>query len=102
MIKKIDQIARPANVSAESADRLRQGSDLNIYTPVHSKMIDGATALAAEHAGRVRVVHHHDRAVLLGSIAQTRQRTDVAIHRENAIRDQQLPPRLTLHAGQLL
>ena len=102
MIKKIDQIARAADVAAESADRLRQGSNLNVDAPVHFEMIDGAASLAAEHAGSVRVVDHHDRAVFFGRLAQAGQRADVAIHREDAVGDQQLFPGLILHAGELL
>jgi len=56
MIEKINQIARSADVSAERADGLGQGSDLNIHAPVHFEMIDGAAAVAAEHAGGVRIV----------------------------------------------
>src|ERR1039458_2280983 len=80
VIKIIDQIARAADVSAESADGLRQGADLNIDAPVHSKMIDGASSVAAEHAGSMRVIDHHDGAVFLGGFAQAGQRAYVAIH----------------------
>ena len=65
-------------------------------------MIDRASSVAAEHAGSVRVVDHHDRAVFLGRLAQAGQRADVAVHREHAVGDQQLLPRLVLHAGELL
>ena len=53
-------------------------------------MIDGAAAVAAEHAARVRVVDHHDGAVLLGERAELRQRADVAVHAEDAVGDEQL------------
>ena len=102
VIKIIDQIARAADVAAESADCLRQGSNLNVDASVHRKMIDRAASLAAEDAGRVRVVDHHDRAVLLGRFAQAGQRADVAIHREDAVGDQQFLAGLVLHAGELL
>ena len=65
-------------------------------------MIDRAASVAAEHAGSMRVVDHHDGAVFLGGLAQAGQRADVAIHREDAVGDQQLPSRLVLHAGELL
>jgi hypothetical protein len=50
----------------------------------------------------MRVVDHHDRAVFLRRLAQSGQRADVAVHREDAVGDQQLFPGLILHAGQLL
>src|SRR5208282_3639209 len=102
VIEKIDQIARTADVAAESADRFRQGSNLNVDAPVHPEMIDGAASVAAEHTGSVRVVDHHDCAVFLSRLAQPGQRADVAVHREHAVGDQQLFPRVILHAGELL
>ena len=39
---------------------------------------------------RVRVVDHHDRAVPLGDLDEVGQRSDVAVHREHAVGDQQL------------
>ena len=36
------------------------------------------------------------------SCAQLRQRADIAVHGKHAVGDQQLAPRLVLHAGQLL
>ena len=48
------------------------------------------------------VVDHHDGAILLGQVAQAGEGTDISVHRENAVRDQQLPARLVLYAGELL
>src|SRR5687767_2778252 len=39
----------------------------------------------------MRVVDHHDRAVFFGGFGQTGQRSDIAVHREDAVGDQQLP-----------
>ena len=50
----------------------------------------------------MRVVHHHDRAILFRHLAQPGQRPNIAIHRKHAVGDHQFPPRLILHAGQLL
>ena len=101
VVEKIDEIARSANISAERANGLRQSSHLNIHAPVHFEMIDRAAAVAAEHAGGVGVVDHHDGAVFFRNIAQAGQRADVAIHREHAVGDQQLLAGLIFHAGQL-
>ena len=53
-------------------------------------MIDGAAAVLPEHAARVRIVDHHDAAGFLGELAEARQRTEVAVHAEDAVRDEQL------------
>jgi hypothetical protein len=63
MVEKLDEIARAADVSAERADGFRQRADLNIDAAVQLEVIDRAAAVAAQHAGRVRVVDHHDGAV---------------------------------------
>jgi hypothetical protein len=44
----------------------------------------------------MRIVHHHDGAMLLGRLHKAGQRPDIAIHREYAIRDQQLAARLAI------
>ena len=64
--------------------------------PCKSEMIDGAAPVASQHAGGMRIVHHHDGAVPLGRFDQSGQRPDVAIHRKHAIGDQQLAPWLTV------
>ena len=65
-------------------------------------MIDGAAPVAAQHAGSMRIVDHHDGAVFFGEIAQRGQRADIAVHGEDAVGDQQLLAGLVLDAGQLL
>jgi hypothetical protein len=102
VIEEIDQIAGAANVSAQRADGFRERSDLNIDAAVHVEMIDGAAAVAAEHAGGVGVVDHHDGAVFFGELAQRGQRADVAVHGEDAVGDQQLFAGFVFNAGELL
>ena len=65
-------------------------------------MINGAAAVAAQHAGGVGVIHHHDGAVLFGEIAQRGQRADIAIHGEDAVGDEQLVTGLIFDGGELL
>ena len=90
VVQEVDQRAAAGDVAAERADRLRQRADLDVDAAVHAEMIDGAAAVAAEHAAGVRVVDHHDAAVFLGQRAQRRQRPEVAVHAEDAVGDQQL------------
>ena len=90
MVQKVDEVPASGDVAAEGADRLRERAHLHVHTPVHAEVIDGAAAVLPEHAARVRIVHHHDAAELFGQIAQGGQRTEVAIHAEDAVRDQEL------------
>ena len=50
-------------------------------------MVDRAAAVPAEHARGVGVVHHDRRPELLGRGDDLRQRRDVAVHAEDAVRD---------------
>jgi hypothetical protein len=61
-----------------------------VHAPVAVEVVDGTTAVLAKHAARVRVVDHHDRAVLLGDGAEIRDRTEVAVHAEHAVGDEEL------------
>ncbi len=90
MIQKLDERPRARDISAERADGLRQCPDLNVDAAVQAEVIDRAAALFPEHAARVRVVNHHDAAELVGNIAESRQRAQIAVHAEHAIGDQEL------------
>ena len=56
-------------------------------------MVHRAAPVAPQHAGRVRVVDHHDGAMPCGRFHQPRQWRDIAIHGKDAVRDQQLAAR---------
>ena len=102
VVEKFDEIARAADVAAERADGLRQRADLNVDATVQIEVVDGAAAVAAQHAGGVRVIDHHDGAVLFRQRGQLRQRADVAVHGEDAVGDDQLVAGLVLDRFQLL
>ena len=79
------------DVAAERADRLRQRADLDVHAAVHAEVIDGAAAVAAEHAARVRVVHHHDRSRTPRRASHSSgSGAEVAVHAEHAVGDEQL------------
>ena len=78
---------RAADVAAERADGLRERADLNIHAAVQIEVIHRAAAVAAQDAGRMGVVDHHDAAVLLGEFGKLRQRADVAVHGKHAVGD---------------
>ena len=85
MIKEVNQVARAANVSAERADGLGERTHLHVNAAVHVEVVNGAATIAAEDAGGVCVIHHHDGAIFFGEIAERGQRTDIAIHGKDAV-----------------
>ena len=52
------------------------------------EVIDGAAAIAAENAGGVGVVDHHNGAVFFSYVTQTREGADVTVHGEDAVGDE--------------
>ncbi len=90
MIEVVDQVARSADIPAQRADCLGQRAHLHIHASMAAEVIDAAAAVAAQNAGGMRIVDHHDGAILLGQIGEFVNRADVAVHRENAIGDEQL------------
>ena len=89
MVEKLDERPRPGDVASERADGFRQRPDLNIDAAVQSEVVDRSAAFSAEHAARMRIVHHHDAAELVGQIAESRQCAEIAVHAEDAVGDQQ-------------
>ena len=90
VVEELDQRRGAGHVAAERADRLRQRADLDVHAAVHAEVIDRAAAVLPEHAARMRIVHHHDAAELLGERAQLGQRAEIAVHAEDAVGDEQL------------
>ena len=93
---------RAADVAAERADGLRQRADLHVDLAVHVEVIDGAAAVAAEDAGGVGVVDHHDGAVLFAERGELVDGADVAVHGEDAVGDDELAAGLVLDLLQQL
>src|SRR5260370_21883165 len=102
VIKKIDQLARSADISPERANRLGESAYLDVHAAMHVEMVHGAASVAAEYAGGVGVVNHHDRAILVGEIAKCGQRANVSVHGENAVGDDEFVPGLSGNRRQLL
>ena len=101
VVEEVDEVARATDVAAERTDCLGESSDLYIDAAVDVEVIDCAAAVAAEHAGCVGVVDHHDGAVFFGEIAERREGADVAVHGEDAVSDEELFAGLVLHTGEL-
>src|SRR5207237_3771593 len=56
-IEKIDKVARAAYVAAHRANRLAQGSHLNVNASMAMEMVDRATAIYAKIDRNVSLVH---------------------------------------------
>ena len=61
------------------------GEDLNLAAQVVA--LGDAAAGLADHAGAVALVDHHHGVVLVGQLVDLVQRADVAVHREDAVGD---------------
>ena len=86
------QCLGPGDVAAESADGLRQRTDLDGDAAVEAEMVDGAAAVPTEDARGMGVVDHDGRTELLGRLDHAGEWRDVAIHREDAVGDDQDQP----------
>jgi hypothetical protein len=86
--QQLDQRPATGHVSARCpAERLAEGAGHEVHTVAHAEELWCAGAGRAQDAGSMRVVDHHQRAVLLRHRAQLIERGDVAVHREHAVGD---------------
>ena len=88
VIQEVDQVASPADVTAECADCLGQRANLDVHPAMLVEMINRAATIAAQYTRGVGVVHHHDGSVFFSKIAQAGQRANVTVHGENAVGNQ--------------
>ena len=96
VVEVVDEVAAAADVAAECADGFRERADLDVDLSVAVEVIDGAAAVAAEDAGGVGVVDHHDGAVFFGEVGELVDGADVAVHGEDAVGDEELAAGLVL------
>src|SRR5271169_3959919 len=88
LVKEVNQVARTADVAADGADGFAERAHLDVHAAVAIQMVNGAAAPAAEDAGGMRVVHHHDAIIFFGQVAERGEIGDVAIHGKNAVGDE--------------
>ena len=81
--------ASQAHVGAVGAERLAERADDDVDLVLEPGLGDGAAAAGAERAGAVRLVDDHAHVVAPGELDDLRQRRDVAVHREDAVGDDQ-------------
>jgi hypothetical protein len=102
VIEIVDEIARAADVAAECSNSFGQRAYLHIDALRAVKMIHTAATIAAENPGGVGIIDHHDGTVLVGDIAELVDGADVAVHRKDAVGDEELAARLVLYLFQQL
>ena len=101
VVEEVDEVAGAADVAAKGADGLGEGADLDVdcfgvEVGCVSKMINRSAAVAAEDAGGVGVVDHYDGAVFVGEGGELVDGADVAVHRKDAVGDDELVAGLVL------
>ena len=74
------------------AQGLAQSAGQDIHTAHDPMMLVGAAPVLAHEAHRMRIVHHDQRAVFVGQVADVGQVRDVAVHREHAVCGNQAKP----------
>src|ERR1019366_8396800 len=74
VVEELNEIAGAADVASERADGLGERAYLYIHAAVDAEVVDGAAAVAPQHARGVCIIHHHDGAVLFGRSAESGER----------------------------
>src|SRR3954469_9487341 len=96
VIEVVNQIARATDITSERSDGFGEGSDLHVDALSGAEVIDRAASVAAEDAACVRVVDHHDGSVLVGYIAELIDGTDISVHGEDSVGDDEFAAGLVL------
>ena len=87
MRRKSIDLVRAGDEAAAGGERLRERAHPQVDAVLDAEQLGGAGAARAEHAGAVRLVDHQPRAVGAAQLGDLRQRRDVALHREDAVDD---------------
>ena len=74
---------------AVGAERLAQRADDHVDLALEARLGHRAAPAGAERAGAVRLVDHHAHVVAPRELDDLLQRRDVAVHREDAVGDDQ-------------
>ncbi len=94
LAQHVDDLALAAGVAAAgAAEGLAQRAGQDIDPAQHAVMFVRAATLLAHETDGMRVIHHDERIVLVGEIADCGQVGDGAVHGENAVGDDEAKPR---------
>ncbi len=92
--EQVDEPARAGDVGAEGPERLAESPHLDVDAALDPERLGEAGAGRAEHPRRVRLVHVEHRAVPLAGVRDLAERRRVAVHPEDGVGHDELPPRL--------
>ncbi len=87
--EEVHQLTRAADVGAVAAERLAERADDHVDLVGESGRRDRAAPAGSDAAGGVGLVDQQAAAVAAGEVRELRQRGDVAVHREDAVGDDQ-------------
>ena len=87
----VDDLVRAGDEAAAGGERLRERPHPQVDAVLDPEQLGRPGPARAEHAGAVRLVDHQARAVGLAQLDDLGQRGDVALHREDAVDDDEDP-----------
>ena len=93
LAQHVDDLLAAGGESAHgAAEGLAQGAGVDVDSAVAAELLGDAAARLSDHAGAVALVHHHQGVVFLREVADLVHRGDVAVHREDAVGDDDAEP----------
>ena len=93
LAQQVDDLAPRRHVAAGcAAQRLAERPGVDVDPVGDAAELGRPAAVLADEADRVRVVDEHQRAELVGQVADLGERRDVAVHREHAVGDDHAEP----------
>ena len=87
--QELDHVGGPDDEAAAGGEALGEGPHPQVDLVLEPEQLRGAGPAGAEHAGSVRLVDHQPRPVGAAEIDDRGQVADVALHREDAVDDDQ-------------
>ena len=90
--QQLDDLGASGDVAAGgAAEGFAERARDDVDAVLHTEQLGRARAALADEAHSVRVVDHHHRAVLIRKVADLRERSVIAVHREDSVGDDQDP-----------
>ncbi len=100
--QELDDVLVTGDEGAEAAERLAEGADQHRHIARGEPEMLAATAAGGpHHADAVRVVDHEPGVVRAGRCGERRQRREVAVHAEHAVRDDERAAALGRRSGRV-
>ncbi len=87
--EELGDLAGRAHVGAVAAERLAERSHHHVHLPGKARRGHRAPAAGTKGPGSVGLVHHQHAPVAARQLVEIRERRDIAVHREDAVGDDQ-------------